>query len=135
MTQMANYLEDALLNHTFRGVSFTMPTDSVIALYTVTPTDGTAGTEVSTSGTAYARLTVTSNTTNWTAPGGTGIISNTGVLAWSTATAAWGTVAGVALFDQGGTNMLMYGDLGTPRAVITNDVFKFVIGALQLAFA
>ena len=53
MSEMSNYLENALVNAVLRNTSYTSPATVYLALYTSDPTDADAGTEVS--GTSYAR--------------------------------------------------------------------------------
>ena len=60
---VSDYLENALLNHVFRGVAYTAPTAIYLALYTSDPTDANTGTEVSSGG--YARQQVTFTTLKW----------------------------------------------------------------------
>lgn len=63
MAAASDYLEDALLDHVFRGdqpsTSYTQPTAVYMALYTSDPTDADAGTEVA--GGSYARQQATFN--------------------------------------------------------------------------
>ena len=58
MAGFTDYLEDKIMKHVFTNTSFTSPTTLYAALYTVAPSDTGGGTEVSTSGTAYARQTM-----------------------------------------------------------------------------
>ena len=60
---MTNYLEEKLIDHLFKAVvySHSSPASWYIALLTAAHgEDGSGGTEVSTSGTTYARVAVTS---------------------------------------------------------------------------
>jgi hypothetical protein len=57
MSEMSNYLEDALINVTLRNTAYTTPTTVYLALYTTDPTDADTGTEVS--GGSYARQAIT----------------------------------------------------------------------------
>ena len=41
-----DYLENKLLAHTFSNTAYTSPSTVYVALYTVAPTDSSAGTEV-----------------------------------------------------------------------------------------
>lgn len=74
-------------------------TTQYIALYTTAPDikDGSGGTEVSTSGTGYSRISVTP-ASGWDAASG-GATQNAAQIDWSTATAAWGTVVAAAVVD------------------------------------
>ena len=57
MANMTNYLENALANAVVGTASYTSPANVYLALYTVAPTESTAGTEVS--GNGYARQQIT----------------------------------------------------------------------------
>ena len=109
----------------------TAPTPYV-ALFTVAPTDAGGGTEVSTSGTAYARV---DSSTDWGAPSGTAptSVSNSAEITFAQATADWGTVVAFAIFDAATTgNMLYWGNLSASKSVGTNETARFDIGALTL---
>lgn len=126
MTAMTNYLEDNLLNHSLRNVAFTSPASVHAALFTAAPGEGGGGTEVS--GGSYARQAVTfgapsANTT-----------SNSADVTYPTATADWGTVTHVAIFDAAsGGNMLFYGTLSQSKVVNTGDTFRFLSGNLSVS--
>ena len=59
MAGFSDYLEDKVLDHVFGGTAYTAPATLYVALYTVAPDDTGGGTEVTTTGTAYARQTAT----------------------------------------------------------------------------
>jgi len=126
MTAMTNYLEDNLLNHALRNVTFTSPGSVHAALFTAAPGEGGGGTEVS--GGSYARQAVTfgvpaANTS-----------SNSADVTFPTATVDWGTVTHVAIFDAAsGGNMLFYGALSQSKVVNTGDTFKFLTGNLSVS--
>lgn len=103
---ITNLAKQALLNHLFYGDTGQVPATAYLALYTsgtaLNLFTGASGTEVSTSGTAYARLSVTSSTA-WHAAAsvGTGYhIHNASAFnGWAAATAAYGAVRYAALVD------------------------------------
>lgn len=113
-----NFLGIALLNQTF-----TPPAQVWVALFTVSPTPSTSGTEVS--GGGYGRQIVTFT------PPASGQTQNTADIFFPIATAPWGTIVAFALFDaSGGGNMLYFGNLSTSRSIMTNDQLKFPAGQL-----
>jgi hypothetical protein len=122
-TALSDYLENALLDHVLGKTTYTGPTTTYPALYTVTPGDAGGGTEVT--GGTYARVAVTNNTTNW--PNASGGSKSNGVdIDFGTATANWGTVVAVAILDaSSGGNFMFYGTLTTPKTVNSGDAFKF----------
>jgi hypothetical protein len=128
----SDILENILLDEVLGAVAYTPAANVSVALYTVTPSDQTAGTEVSSSGTAYARVSLANNTTNWPAASN-GSKSNGTQILFATATADWGTVEGFGIFDDQGTPRLLYwGDLAEPREVLTGDRPNFAAGQLTI---
>ena len=119
-----DYLETKLLAHTFSNTAFTTPGTVYVALYTVAPTDSSAGTEVS--GGSYARQSAAFTTSGNTA-------SNTSAIEYPTATAAYGTVVAVAVLDSlSGGNMLAYAALSANKTIATGDVFRIPAGDLDI---
>jgi len=128
---LSDYAEAKIIDHSVGKTSWTMPTVSV-ALYTATPTDSTAGTEVANSG-SYARKVTTG--ADWSAASA-GANANAADITFTTATGSWGTVAGVALTDSstyGGGNIIWYGALTASKTVDSGDTFKFAAGDLTLS--
>ena len=129
MAGFSDYLEDKVLDHVFGGVAYTQPTKHV-ALYTVAPTDTGGGTEVT--GGSYARQTgaFTVSGTNPTTA------SNSAAIEYPTATANYGTVVAVGIFDAlSSGNLLAYANLTTSKVVSTGDVFRFNAGDLDITLA
>lgn len=123
MSAFSDYSEDGLLNHLLRNTALTSPTTVYAALFTDAVNDDASGTEVT--GGSYAREAVT-----FGAPS-SGSSSNSGAVTYTTATAGWGTVTHVAIFDHvSAGNLLLWGALGASRAVLDGDIAKFNISAL-----
>jgi hypothetical protein len=130
MAAMTDYLENKLIDHTFRGVSFTAPAALHIALFTAAPSDAGGGTEVT--GGSYARVALAPSTTNPSAGTG-GTTSNNVAITFPTATASWGTVTHVAIFDASTAgNMLWWGALTASQVVGSGGTFSFAISALSV---
>lgn len=105
-----------------------------IALYTVAPSDSAAGTEVSTSSTAYARVTTAGL---WGTPTGTSPtqVSNNAVVTFPTAAGTnWGVLVAFALFDAATAgNRLYWGDLtDATKAINIGDTASFPIGSIVI---
>ncbi len=129
MAGFSDYLEDKVLDHVFGGVAYTQPTKHV-ALYTVAPTDTGGGTEVT--GGAYARQTSTFNVSG-TSPT---TATNAAAVEYPTATADYGTVVAVGIFDAlSSGNLLAYANLTASKVVSTGDVFRFNAGDLDITLA
>ena len=122
----SNYLETEILDHVFGGSAYTAPSTLYLALYTAAPGETGGGTEVSTSGTAYARQTVAFTTSGNTT-------SNSAAVEYPTATASFGTVTHVGVFDAvTGGNLMAYASLSSSKAIDTGDVFRVPAGDLDI---
>jgi len=125
MAALSNYSENKVLELLVGKTAFTLPTVS-IALYTVAPTDSTAGTEVS--GGGYARKATTG--ADWPAASG-GSITNAVDFEFPTASAGWGTVVAAALVD-GSSNILAYGTAAVSKVIDSGDTYRIPSGNLTL---
>jgi hypothetical protein len=129
MAGKSEYLENAILDHVLGGPDYTRPGTLYIALYTVAPTDAGGGTEVA--GGSYARVAVTNNSTNFPAAAG-GAKTNGTLIEFAEATANWGTVVAVGIFDASTSgNLLYWAPLGTSKPVNIGDKAKFEPGDLD----
>ena len=122
----SNTFETHVLNYVFTSTSVTRPTAWYLALFTSDPAEDASGTEVSTSGTAYARqsaaFTVSGNTA-----------SNSSAIEFPTATASYGTVSHVGVFDASTSgNLIAYAALSSSKAIDTGDVFRVPSGDLDI---
>ena len=127
MSSFSDYLETELLDHVFANNAYTAPTTIYCALYTAAPSDAGGGTEVT--GGSYARQSMAFSVTGDTA-------SNTAQVAFPTATADWGTVTHVGLFDASTSgNLLAWGELTSSKLVETGDIFRIAAGDLDITLA
>ena len=118
----SNTFETRVLTWVFTTDSATRTTAWYMALFTSNPADDASGTEVSTSGTAYARQSAT-----FTVSGNTA--SNSAAIEFPTATASFGTVSHVGVFDAStGGNLIAYAALSSSKAIDTGDVFRIPSG-------
>jgi hypothetical protein len=129
MSEFSDYMENAIINQmrNVAGVQVAV----YVALFTASTgleaDSGWSGTEVSTSGTAYARKLAGLSA----ASGGTS--SNAADITWTQATASWGTVSHVALMDAVSTgHVLMWSALDASKAIDTGDTFKINAGDLDI---
>jgi hypothetical protein len=128
MSEMSNYLENALINVTLRGTAFTAPTTIYVALYTSDPTDANTGTEVS--GGSYARTSVT-----FAAPSNGVSLSNADCT-FSQCTVAWGTVGWIGLMDASTSgNLLYHTPLDVSKTIDVGDIFKIASGSLSVTLS
>ena len=125
---LTDHAENKLLDALVRGQAIGAPATWHLALFTDTCTDAGPGTEVSTSGTAYARQAVSAALAAWAgtqsagstvaSTGSGGTTSNNAAIAWAQSTAAWGTVQSVGWMDAASAgNRWICINLGTPVAI------------------
>jgi hypothetical protein len=130
MAEMSNFLENALINATLRNTTYTSVATVYVSLWTSDPTDAGSGTEVSTSGTSYARTAVT-----FGAPSD-GASTNSADVTFPTATASWGTVGWIGINDAATSgNLLYHTALDTAKAIDSGDIFKISTGNLSVTLA
>lgn len=97
-----------------------------LGLFTATPNDAGGGTEVSTSGTGYARQAADLD------PAAGGARVNSSLIQFPTALAAWGTVSHWALFDADTGDMVWFGAFDQADPVNTGNIFQVQPGALTV---
>jgi hypothetical protein len=129
MGSFSNAAEVLINDAVFGGQTLTIPGTWYLRLTTTTPSDASAGTEVTTSSwTDYAPLAVTNNLTNF--PTGASKTNGT-AFAWgaATVTGANVTIAGVEFWSasSGGTRWAWLAATGT---VASGTVVSFAAGAL-----
>ena len=128
MSEISNYLENALINGTLRATTYTAPTTVYVSLHTADPTDAGTGTEVS--GGSYARQAAT-----FGAPSN-GASTTTADITYPQATASYGTVGWIGIWDAVSTgNLLYHSPLNTSKTIDTGDIFKITSGSLTVTLA
>lgn len=125
---MSNYLENALINVTLRNTAYTSPTTVYVSLHTADPTDAGTGAEVS--GGSYARKSAT-----FAAPSN-GVSATSADVTFDQATASWGTITHIGIWDALTTgNMLYHTPLTTSKTIDSGDIFKIASGSLTVTLA
>lgn len=127
-----NYERNRTLDVRYGGsASYTKPATVYIALFTSMPTVlGNDGTEVS--GGSYARVAVTNNATNFP-NASAGSKNNANAITFPQATASWGAVVGIGIYDAATVgNLQDFQPLVTPKTVGNGDVFSLSAGQLTL---
>lgn len=126
MAKFSNYLENKLLDHVLRNVSYTSPSTVYVGLYTSDPTDANTGTEVS--GGSYARQSISVTTASG------GIVTSSADVTFPQATASWGTITHLGLSDAiTSGNLLMHSSVTTSKSVDSGDVVKINTGSLTVS--
>ena len=125
----SDYLEDKLLKHAFTNTTYTPASTLYVALYTVAPSDSGGGTEVS--GGSYSRTSVAFSVS------GTGTLcTNSSAVEFAAATASWGTVVAVSVYDAStGGNMLAWADLAANKTIDSGDIFRIPAGDLDITLS
>lgn len=120
----SNLLETELLDHVFANNAYTSPTTVYVSLHTANPDEDGSGAEVS--GGGYARqagsFSVSGNTATTTAD-----------IEYATATAGYGTVTHVGIYDASTAgNLLAYAALTASKTITTGDVMRIPAGDLDI---
>lgn len=138
---MTDYLENKLIDHLFRGTAFAAPTALFVGLLTAAPSDNSVGTEVT--GGAYARVSYTPTSANWTntqssgtgvSSGNSGTTANASAITFPAPTASWGLITHFGIYDASSAgNMLWWGALTQSKTVNNGDAApSFQAGALSI---
>ncbi len=126
---ISDYLENELLDHVLGTGAFAVPTDIYLSLHTTPCTDAAPGTEVATG--SYARTVMNA----WDA-GASRATENTNAITFPQATASWGTVTHVGIYDAvTGGNYLGWSDLTVSRAIGNGDTAEFAAGDIDVSFS
>ena len=113
----SNFLETEILDHVFAGAAYSAPSTKYLALFTAVA-DGEAG--------GYARQTVAFTTSGNTT-------SNNAAVEYPTATANYGTVTHVGVYDASSSgNLMAYAALSSNKTIETGDVFRVPSGDLDI---
>jgi len=129
MAGMSDYLENALIDHLFRDITYAKSAALYVALFTAAPSDAGGGTEVT--GGSYARVSVAPGSTNWanTQNSGTGASSGTGgqtsnktTITFPAPTGNWGVVTHFGIYDASSSgNLLFWAALTVAKTVNNGD--------------
>jgi hypothetical protein len=123
---LTNSFETSVLTYLFTAgtPSPVRPTAWYLGLFTATPGEAGGGTELSGSG--YARQSF-----SFTVSGDTA--TNSAAIEFPAATASWGTITHVAVFDALTTgNMIVYATLTASKVIDTGDVLRVPSGDLDI---
>lgn len=133
--EVSDYLADILLDFAFRNQAFAQP-DTFVALCTATINDNDTGSTITEpGGGSYAREEVDVN--GGTPPvwdlASSQLVDNAGEIAFTTATASWGSIVAVAICSAvTAGNLLMYDNTMADQTVGNGDTAKFPAGDLDV---
>ena len=120
----SSYVDNKLIDHLLGSATYTKPSALYVALFVGNPASG--GTEVTTSGSAYARqsaaFTISTNSA-----------SNTAAIEYATATASWGTIDYIAIYDASTAgNQLVSAALSAAKTIASGDVLRIPASNLSV---
>lgn len=123
---------EAQIINILRGQSPSIPSALYLALFTTNPGESASGSEVS--GGAYQRQAITFGApTPEISPATGSKAANTNQIQTAPATAAWGNVGYIVIYDAAvGGNALYYGPISTPKTVGIGDRVTFDVGAITI---
>jgi hypothetical protein len=125
MAEFSDYLENKVLDHVLRNVSYSSPTTVFVGLYTSNPTDTNSGTEVT--GGSYARQSLSVTTAS------AGIVTSSADVTFPQCTASWGSVGFIGILDAVTSgNLLMHTALTTAKTIDSGDILKITTGNLTV---
>ena len=121
---LSDTFETTTLKWLLTADAVTRPTAWYIGLFTVAPSDAGGGTEVS--GGSYARKSVA-----FTVSGN--LATNSAAVEFDVATADWGIITSVAVFDAvSGGNMIAYATLTASKTIANGDVLRIPLNELDI---
>lgn len=140
MGSFSDRLESWILNHWWGNATTVVSGNLYVGLATASLTDASTGitaVEPPTANTAYARVAVTNNSTNW--PNATGTSPTTKqngtAINFPVCTTNWGTVTDFFIADGAAVatgSILGWGTLTTPKTISSGDSASFAINAITI---
>jgi hypothetical protein len=124
---LTNYGEGKVLAHLFGGTTYAPVATWYIGLFSVAPTDSTAGTELT--GGGYARGAVANNTTNFPAANPT--VTGADVTLFTSSGSH--TAVAMGLFDAVTAGNLVAWSTITSTPIVALDVVRIVAGQLSIS--
>lgn len=121
---LTNYLENKLLDHFLGTTTYTKPSSVYVGLYTVAPSDSSAGTEVT--GGSYARQAAAFSAASGGATSNSANLDFTGMPAC--------TVVAIGISDAlSSGNLLLWGTLSSNKSLDSGDTLRISAGDLDIS--
>ena len=135
MTGAGDWLANKLLDKAFGGTDFTPAAILYVALHTADPTTAGPSDSNEVTGTNYARVAVTNNTTNFPNASARSKSNGTVITFPTPGAGGWGEVTHVSLSDQPDDTGNMYGvaELAIPNTINQNNPVTFPVGDLDFS--
>jgi predicted RNA-binding protein with TRAM domain len=133
MGSITNFLEVALLDHTYNNTAYTPAANLFLALATANPGEGATGAAMSEVADAngYSRKAITFGAAASRA------IANSAAVEFDPASGAWGTVTHWAVVDSGthgAGNVLAYGSVVPSKEIASGNEPSVAIGEVEISF-
>ncbi len=125
------YSANRLLDKNFGATAYSEPSTYYFGLSTTTiQIDGTGATEPS--GSAYARVSLANNKTNWGTASNAALTNSTAVT-FPESTGSWGTITYVGMWDASTAgNIWWFDSLSPARTVASSTTVLFAVGAITV---
>lgn len=129
MSAASDYLENKLLDHSLATTAYTAPSGVYVSLHTGSPGDANDGAN-EISGGSYARQAATFGSAS------AGSASTSATITFPAATASWGTISHIGIYDASSSgNLLFHGAVTTSKAIESGDTFQISSGNLTISLA
>jgi hypothetical protein len=127
MSAASDYLENKLLDHALATTAYTQPGAVFVSLHTGSPGDADDGAN-EVSGGSYTRKAASF------ASASAGSASTDATITFDAATANWGTITHIGIYDLGsGGNLLFHGAVTTSKTIESGDTFQISSGNLTIS--
>ena len=128
MSAASDFTENLALDWLLTSNSVTRPSAWYLGLHTGSPADDDSGAN-EISGGSYARQSISFTVTNDTA-------SNSATITFPAATAPWGTISHISVYDASTAgNLLFHGAVTTQKTIDSGDTFQVSAGNLTITLA
>ena len=135
---LADYSREKILNHVFGNVPvWVSNATSYIGLACGTVQyDGSNLTDIECSGGGYTRKAYSNTVSNWT-NSSSGVVTNSGVIAWNQATTSWGKTTHFFIANNNivgeSSGLMVIGQLSIPRTIVINDYPSFAANSITIS--
>jgi len=126
MANASNFLRTQIGTEFLNIGTATLPSTLYVALFTDSLDAAGTGTEVT--GGSYVRKQISASSFN---DDGVGGFSLNTALEFVTATASWGTIVSMGIYDSSSAgNLIVFDDLAATKTIASGDAFRFNSGSI-----
>jgi hypothetical protein len=127
MSAASDYLENKLLDHALATTAYTAPSNVYVSLHTGSPLDDDSGAN-EVSGGSYVRKVAAF------ASAAAGSASTNATITFDAATANWGTITHIGIYDASTSGeLLFHGAVTTSKTIESGDTFQISSGNLTIS--